>query len=202
MGKSKTTSRYFITVSGEMVNETLQGATFLPDDYVLQRVEASIDYHTKSSSMPFVGGSEIHSSPWGEFLLAIARGEQPKLKWKRGYGLVVLITVPPFPYSKKLPHNSSYGINIYFDEKLKKEDFKHIHFEEVSLRSDKIQHFISDHRGYILYVTGMGQTIEHAQKKVYDLAKKIYIPKMFYRNDIGDRFINGSQDQLREWGYL
>jgi len=58
------TSRYFITVSGEMVNATLQGASFLPSDYVLKKVEASINYHTKSSSMPFVGGSETHSSPF------------------------------------------------------------------------------------------------------------------------------------------
>jgi phosphoribosylamine--glycine ligase len=146
--------------------------------------------------------SEIHQSPWGEFLLAIAKGEPYKLKWRRGYGIVILVTVPPFPYSKKLPHNSSYGINVYFDEKMKKEDFKHVHFEEVSLRAGDNQYYISDHRGYILYLTGMGQAVDQAQKKVYDLAKNIHIPKMFYRNDIGDKFEEESYDKLREWGYL
>jgi phosphoribosylamine--glycine ligase len=146
--------------------------------------------------------SEIHLSSWGELLYAVAKGEPYKLKWRRGYGIVVLITVPPFPYSKKLPQNSSYGVNVYFDEKLKKEDWKHIHFEEISLRSGEEQYYISDHRGYILYVTGMGQTIELAQEKVYGLAKKIYIPKMFYRNDIGDRFMHDNKEKLREWGYL
>jgi phosphoribosylamine--glycine ligase len=146
--------------------------------------------------------SEIHQSPWGEFLLAIAKGEPYKLKWRRGYGIVILVTVPPFPYSKKLPHNSSYGINVYFDEKMKKEDFKHVHFKEVSLRAGDNQYYISDHRGYILYLTGMGQAVDQAQKKVYDLAKNIHIPKMFYRNDIGDKFEEESYDKLREWGYL
>ncbi|MBI2106716.1 hypothetical protein HYT57_01915 [Candidatus Woesearchaeota archaeon] len=58
------TSRWFIVVSGRTTNETLQGTSFLPDDYVLKEVEASINYHTKSSTMPFVGGSETHSSPF------------------------------------------------------------------------------------------------------------------------------------------
>ncbi|MCH7568600.1 MAG: hypothetical protein IIA87_04220 [Nanoarchaeota archaeon] len=58
------TSRYFIIVSGEMVNETLQGATFLPNDYVFKKVEAELEYHTKSSNMLFVGESHAHYSPF------------------------------------------------------------------------------------------------------------------------------------------
>ncbi|MEK7622007.1 MAG: phosphoribosylglycinamide synthetase C domain-containing protein [Patescibacteria group bacterium] len=145
--------------------------------------------------------SEIHKSPWGQFLKAVARGEPYKLKWHRGYGIVILVTVPPFPYSKKLPRNSSYGINAYFDD-MKKADWHHVHFEEISLRSRENQYYISDHRGYILYLTGMGETVEQAQHHVYDLAKKVKIPKMFYRNDIGNRFVIDSQAKLRKWGYI
>lgn len=60
----ETTARYFITVSGERVNETLQGATFLPNDYVFQKVEASVDYHGNSDNIQFIGGSETHGSPF------------------------------------------------------------------------------------------------------------------------------------------
>ncbi len=145
---------------------------------------------------------EIHQSPWGEFLYAVAKGEPYKLKWRRGYGIVILITVPPFPHNKKLPQNSPYGLNIYFDDKLKKDEWRHFHFEEMALRAGENQYYISDHRGYVLYITGMGQTVEQAQNKVYGLANKVYIPKMFYRNDIGNRFIKSGMDKLREWGYL
>src|SRR3989338_3291705 len=100
--------------------------------------------------------SEIHVSPWGEFLKAVATGRHYKLRYHKGYGIIVLVTVPPFPYVKKLPGNSPYGIDINFSPQFKKSDRKHVHFEEVSQKSNSDQLYISDHRGYILYVTSMG----------------------------------------------
>jgi phosphoribosylamine--glycine ligase len=45
--------------------------------------------------------SELHQSQWGDFLHSVASGKQYDLKWKDGYGIVILIAVPPFPYGKK-----------------------------------------------------------------------------------------------------
>ena len=80
----------------------------------------------------------------------------------------------------------------------------HIHFEDVSMKKvgGKRQLYISDDRGYVLYITSMGKTVEEARKKAYDLVKKIYIPKIFYRNDIGLKFIQEDEKKLRKWGYL
>ena len=58
------TSRYFITVSGKVINETLQGATFLPEDYVFQKVEASVRYHGNSDNMEFIGEVTTHYPPF------------------------------------------------------------------------------------------------------------------------------------------
>lgn len=151
--------------------------------------------------------SEIHKSPWGEFMKAIADGKSYDLKWKKGFGIVVVVTVPtsnPFPFTKSEVYTSPKGINIYFDKSLTKEEFEHIHFEDVSVKkiNGKEQYYISDDRGYVLYVTGMGKTVKEAREKVYNLIKKIYIPKMFYRNDIGLKFINEDEKKLKEWGYL
>lgn len=151
--------------------------------------------------------SEIHESPWGEFLKAIADGKDYKLKWKKGYGIVVVVTVPtsnPFPFTKSEVYTSPKGINIYFDKSLTQKDFEHIHFEDVSMKkvNGKEQYYISDDRGYVLYVTAMGKTVEEARRKAYGLIKKIHIPKMFYRNDIGLKFINEDENKLRKWGYL
>lgn len=146
--------------------------------------------------------SELHSSPWGEFLHAIASGKKYDLKWKKGYGIVVLASVPPFPFTHHINENASYGINIYFDG-IPKEQFEHIHFEEISKRvNGEEQFYISDMQGYILYVTGIGETVAKAQEKVYGLIKKIIIPKMFYRNDIGTKFETSDREKLKEWGYL
>jgi phosphoribosylamine--glycine ligase len=145
--------------------------------------------------------SEIHNSPWGEFLYAVASGQDYDLKYKKGYGVVVLLAVPPFPFNKKIS-NPLFGVDIHFDN-FSKEDFDHIHFEEVSLRvGSKNKYYISNGEGYILYVTGMGNTIEEAQNKVYSLTKRVVVPKMMYRNDIGSKFAHEDCETLKKWGYL
>lgn len=149
--------------------------------------------------------AEIHRSPWGEFLKAIADGKSYDLKWKRGYGVVVLVTVPPFPYAKKLRQMSPKGFNIYFDQKIKEKDFEHIHFEGVALKSNpngEKQYYISDYQGYVLYATAIDRTVKFAREKIDKIVKHIYFPKMFYRHDIGVNFIEEGYDKLRWWGYV
>jgi phosphoribosylamine--glycine ligase len=147
--------------------------------------------------------SEFFGGSWGKFLYAIASGKSYEQKWKKGYGIVLLVAVPPFPYSRKrFNGNSYYGMNIYFKDFTEK-DFEHIHFEEVSVRSfDEKQYYITDNQGYILYVTGIDKTFEEAQAKVYDLAQRIVIPKAMYRNDIGTDFIKKGLPRLHKWGYI
>lgn len=146
--------------------------------------------------------AEIHESPWGEFLRAVAQGSPYDLRYRKGYGIVVVVAVPPFPYSKYIHSNKFYGIDVFF-EGLREEDMRHIHFEEVSLRSGrKDEYYISDNRGYILYVTGMGATAEQAAEHTYATVEKVIIPKMFYRNDIGQSFIHENRAKLVQWGYL
>lgn len=145
--------------------------------------------------------SELNKSPWGEFLYAIAKGEQYDLKWKKGYGIVVLVAVPPFPYTEKAQKNLLYGSYIYFDN-LKPSDYKHVHFEEVSYNTGKKRYYISDTRGYILYVTDVTSSVKKTQDSVYKKIKNIYIPKMFYRDDIGTSFLKGNKAKLKKWGYI
>lgn len=146
--------------------------------------------------------SELQTSPWGEFLYAVANNKDHDLKWKSGMGIVVLLAVPPFPYAKKSKENLYYGVNIYFED-FSADDFKHVHFEEVALRTyDMQQYYISDNQGYVLYVTGHGKSMEEAQNKAYALARKIVLPKVMYRNDIGDSFKNKNKALLEKWGYI
>ncbi len=148
--------------------------------------------------------AELTKSPWGEFLKAVADGKKYDHSWIKGYGIVVLMATPPFPYAKKIKEISPFGMNIYFDSSLKRSDFNHIHFEGVAVKNNKgaDQYYISDHQGYILYVTAVGKTIKIARTKVGKLIKHIYFPKMFYRNDIGINFIKNAHDLLRGWGYM
>lgn len=146
--------------------------------------------------------SELHKSPWGEFLSAVADGKPYNLKWKKGFGIVVVLAVPPFPYSKKDKNQNLFGVNIFFN-KIKASDYSHFHFEEMSRSLENPnQYYISDGRGYVMYVTAVSKTLQKAKSSVYTLIKKIIIPKLIYRNDIGERFITKDYSQLKKWGYI
>jgi phosphoribosylamine--glycine ligase len=146
--------------------------------------------------------SELHISPWGEFLSAIANGEKYDLKYKKGFGIVNLLATPPFPYGKKHSKETLYGINIYFD-RLSDKELESLHFEGVSLRvgKDKGQHFISTDEGYIVYTTAVADSVEKARQASLNLIKKIVVPKAFYRNDIGKDF-EKQLPKLEKLGYI
>ncbi len=145
---------------------------------------------------------ELHNSPWGDFLKAVADGKQYNLKWKKGFGVVVLLAAPPFPYISKMDEISPEGTKIYF-KNVTEEEFKHIYFEGVAKNGTGAmsQCYISDGEGYVIYVTGIGKTVEIARKKVYNLIEKIYFPKMMYRSDIGLKFVESDSKNLEKWGY-
>jgi phosphoribosylamine--glycine ligase len=145
---------------------------------------------------------EIHESPWGEFMLAIAKGENYDLKWKKGYGVVMTLAVPPFPFGKFFPTDVCHGLSIDLNGSTK-EELKHLHFEEISKRPDKHEHYyISGYDGYVGYTTGLAPTVSGAHKKALSLAQKIHVPKMFYRNDIGLKFEQEDMKKLKKWGWI
>ena len=122
--------------------------------------------------------------------------------WKKGYGIVTLLAIPPFPYvSSDKYHNVLVGTPIYYD-KMSENDLKHVHLEEVSYHKKSKQYYISDSRGYVLYVTSVSPSVEQTQKNVQKIIDKIIFPKKMYRQDIGDSFKNKHKSLLEKWGYL
>jgi phosphoribosylamine--glycine ligase len=146
--------------------------------------------------------SELHESPWGEFLKAVADGEDYELKWKPGYAVVFSIAVPPFPFQKHFETDVCSGLTIYMD-KITEKEMRHIHLDEVAMNPITKKYYISHQTdGFVMYVTGRGHTVGIARGKALRIIDKIHIPKMFYRVDIGEHFIKHDYDQLIEWGYL
>jgi len=53
-----------------------------------------------------------------------------------------------------------------------------------------------------IVVTGKGDTMQAAREQAYDRIDDIVMPNMYYRDDIGERWIDGDGDRLQAWGYL
>lgn len=149
--------------------------------------------------------STLHISPWGEFLKAIADGKQYELKFRKKYAVIIFLGTPPYPYANRSNFNSPKGVEIFFKERLSKNEKSNIYLEDVSVcssKNKKERYVICSNTGYIAFVSGIGKTTEESRKKAYDLINKIIIPKMFYRTDIGLGFINGNKRLLKKWGWV
>lgn len=162
-------------------------------------LEATTRFGTPSTQLQ----EEIHLSPWKDFLMAIAKGKKYYLKYKKGIGVIITVSIPPFPYRPMDKEFYQKGVDIIFKEDLTSEELESIHFEEVSSKGDGTnQYCIAGSNGAILFVSGFGATVEEARKKAYNIISKIVVPKMFYRTDIGLGFINEDQKKLKEWGWI
>lgn len=178
------------------INCILNGKTLYP-------LEATPRFGTPSTELQ----CELHISPWGEFLGALADGKPYNLLYKKEYGVVVSVTVPPFPYlpsiSQQITAHDTAQTKIQFTKRMKKEELSHIYFEEVAkiTHSPSELHWVGDH-GQVLHVTNSASTIKSARKKVYGLIKNIKLSHMFFRKDIGIRVSKHELKYLKRWGWI
>lgn len=135
-------------------------------------------------------------SPFGEFLLELAKGGTPALKVKKGFQIGVVLAVPPFPFEDPKTFKKYCEDSIVLFKKPMKEGFW-----PADVKMSDGQWRLSGHTGYVMVVTGSGPTMEDARKEAYMRLKNIVIPNMFYRTDIGERWSRDG-DLLRTWGYV
>lgn len=135
------------------------------------------------------------TTPVGEFLYRLAKGESFELKTKKGFQVGVVIAVPPFPFDDKKM------VEVYRDSSIlfKKPNLEGVHLGEVKLVEGDWK--IAGVTGYALVITGSGSTVDDARKQVYKRVENIMLQNMFYRVDIGEKWFTDS-DKLQTWGYL
>jgi phosphoribosylamine--glycine ligase len=150
--------------------------------------------------------TEIHASPWGEFLKAVADGRDYDLQWREGVGLVALVATPPFPYFSPAGRKdlSPRGFQLRFRRPPAEQDWDHLHPEEVSRRvngSSGPEYLVAGDTGYVLHVSAFGVDIEAARNTLYTRLNEIVLPRMYYRDDLGRRFMERDRARLSAWGY-
>ena len=142
--------------------------------------------------------SALHEETWDSIFSAMIRRDRVTIKTRPGVAAGVVLTVPPFPYPDGYAELGK-GMPIVFDELMTEADRDSLHFGEVTLEDGQL--VTAGMIGYIMVVTGVGDTVENARHAAYERVGKIAIPKMRYRNDIGSRF-DKDCSLLRELGWL
>ena len=140
---------------------------------------------------------ESIESPTGEFFYDLAHGNDPEIEVHNGYQIGVRIVLPPFPFhDEKTYDENSRNAAVVFES----ESREGIHLEDTK-RVDG-QWRVAGESGMPLVVTGKGETMQNARKQAYERLDDIVIPNLYYRDDIGERWIEGDADRLQAWGYL
>ena len=135
-------------------------------------------------------------TPTGQFLYDLARGEDPKLKVKKGFQLGVRVVAPPFPFDDKktFEYETKESVIIF-----KKPNLEGVRIEDVKIENN--EWIIAGDSGVVLTVCAAAQSMEQARTMAYNRISNILIPNMYYRTDIGDRWREDS-DKLHTWEYL
>lgn len=142
---------------------------------------------------------QLHRQPWESIFLAMARRSATRFATAPGFAVGVVLTVPPFPYRQGYAELSK-GVPIILDHDLAPVDREAIAFAEVEMRHGAM--VTSGTCGYVGVATGCAATVDAARLRALEVASKVYVPNLRYRNDIGARVSDPQLDLLRQWGYL
>ncbi|MFZ2252718.1 MAG: hypothetical protein WAW13_00925 [Minisyncoccia bacterium] len=151
---------------------------------------------------------ELYESSMADLLYAVATGKKVDVKYKKQYGIVVSLAVPPFPYPpKKKKVQPSLQKNVLFSLKqsLTAAEVNSMHYEEVSKRKNKQgkeEMYWAGEFGYAAYVTASAKTIPGVQKKAALLVSNVNVPDMICRTDIGDRVYKNDLPMLKKWRWI
>ena len=136
------------------------------------------------------------TSKWGDFLYALANKQPFNLRTQRGFQVGVVVAVPPYPFADPAAYRrySEDAVIIF-----KKPVQSGVHHGDARLVGGDWR--LAGSSGYALVITGSGSTVEEARREAYSRVRNVIIPNMFYRTDIGERWLKDS-DLLLTWGYL
>jgi len=134
--------------------------------------------------------------PIGELLLAMASGSDIEIPVKKGYQIAIRLRLPPFPYRDPATL-ALFGSEIPISFRTERREGYHIE----DARCENGAWFATGSDACPLVVTASGSTIKEAQALGYSRVRDVHMPNMFFRNDIGDRWI-AEEPLVRSWGML
>jgi phosphoribosylamine--glycine ligase len=128
----------------------------------------------------------LQDAGWGELLAAIAARSARTFATRRGFSVGIVLTTPPFPYTRR-QIDEPVGLPVLFEGALDEADARNLHYGEVGMADGQL--VTSGLYGWSMVVTGVGKTIAAARAGAYERARRVLIPSVRYRLDIGDRLV-------------
>ncbi len=75
-----------------------------------------------------------------------------------------------------------------------------MHFAEVAKEGDQL--VTAGSVGYVMVVTGRGASVEAAREAAYERSRKVVIPNVRYRTDIGEQFLVRDREEMVRLGWF
>lgn len=139
--------------------------------------------------------SALHREPWSQVFRRMLRQIPGPIGTREGFSVGVVLSAPPFPYEDAKAQDTP----VFFREALSVEEQDHLHFADMARTRDQWR--LAGPYGYAMVVTGIGVTVASARQRAYTLARKVVIPNLRYRVDIGQRLIDHDLQRMAELGY-
>ena len=130
----------------------------------------------------------LQKTSWSSLFRRLITGIGAGLETRAGFALGVVMTTRPFPYVRTFVPEPV-GLPILFDGDLSASDKSNLHFGEVGMDGDQL--VTAGYHGWSMVVTGVGATLGEASDNAYRLARRVVIPNVRYRNDIGAKLVAG-----------
>ena len=170
----------------------------LLDDGSYCGFEPTCRFGVPSTSYALIEGLE---SPLGELIEAVAKGEDYEVKIKKGDGMVLVVAAKPFPIEEGVERHSTSAGEVLWPivEGKPEKDFtdeqkKHIHLYNFFV-NDEGMYEVATKSGYLLTVTGTGESISDCREKLLAYVKEnLYVSGMKYRSDLSKKF----EEQMAE----
>lgn len=121
---------------------------------------------------------------WASLFRMLLSGEADSFPTHAGFSVGIVLTTPPFPYSRH-EIDEAVGLPILFGEPWTEDDHRNVHYGEVGLDGDQL--VTSGLYGWTMVITGLGPTVAKARQEAYARARRVSVPNLRYRLDIGER---------------
>ena len=136
----------------------------------------------------------LQSLGWSELFAAMISADEPSFGIRRGFCVCVVLTTPPFPYSRQ-EVQAPIGLPLVIGDI----PSEHLHLGEVGTAGAEL--VTSGLYGWTAVVTGTGTTVQAAKEQAYRYVRQVQAPNLRYRLDIGDK-TPGDMEKLAQWGWL